>query len=382
MTGKGLLISSMIVMLTAYAAGCSTGEGARENDSSRLTEGSNPTLAVEHTSNYTLDATVMKVVGVYQLRITSDIRYSQKSAAGEMANGDGYLGLYVNGELVDKLVNNNPFQLQDLQEGSNTVKVVFTTNDGRETDLVKELSVEVPKAKDITLDQGTLRNESGKVLIKSVTLNKAGVAGHSTLGIVSQSGTVIVSDPNNVPAAKGLIKADVITTSHSHGDHMDTPFTQRNAEAGGTRFSVTKEETFKVKDVTITGIAGGHNSNYDPERPDNYIYVYEVDGITIANLADYGQDELTEEQIQKMGKVDIVILPMTDNTQPGFSVEKSIKAIRKLQPKIISPIHFSRDAIDDILGEFNITDRSEVEELTIDSEDIAAINGMKYVFLK
>lgn len=373
------LILTMFLVLVATAIGCSSTEGMKATNSVQNIADSTTTGVKDE---YTLDAKIMKVVGVYQLRISSDIKYSEKNENGEMVNGDGYFTLYVNDKQQDPVVNNSFVQLTGLEEGNNTVRVVFTTNDHQETNLVKELTVEIPKSKDILLDEETLRNISGKVMIKSVTLNKAGVAGHSSLGIVSKSGTTIVSDPNFMPVDKGLIKADIITTSHSHGDHVDNLYTQRNAEAGWTKFSVMKEENFTVKDVTVTGVGGGHNSNYDPLWPDNFIYIFEVDGIRIANLADMGQDELTEDQLQKIGKVDIAFLPMTDSTQVGFGVEKSVKIIQQLQPKIVSPIHYSKRGIDLILKETNIKDRSEVDVLTLDAEDIAALTETKYIFLK
>lgn len=383
---KPMLMTAAIVIWMAAVIGCSSSEGTGSAGNT-VTRNSGNSAAVMSAGSRMLDAKVLKAAGVHQLRISSDIQFSKPGTNGEMAGGDGYVALYVNGTKREPLLSNNAVLLEGLQEGNNTVRLIYTTNEHQETDLVKELTVEVPRAADIVVDKETLNNTSGKVMITSVTLNKAPDAGHTSLGIVSKSGTIIVSDPNNMPATKGLIKADAVTTSHTHGDHVDTKFMQRTREAGWATISSMKEESFTVKDIAVTGIAGGHNSDFDPANPDavpensNYIYLYEVDGVRIANFADYGQDELTEAQLEQLGRVDIALLPMSDNPRPGFTIDKSLRLIEQTKPKIISPIHYTQTAIDAILTELNITDRSEVDVLNIDAEDIAAIKGTKYIFL-
>lgn len=384
---KSVLMTASIIVLMAAVIGCSSAEGTGSGGNTVQTNSGN-SAAVMSAGGRMLDAKVLKAAGVHQLRISSDIQFSKPGENGEMAGGDGYVALYVNGDKREPLVSNNSVLLEGLQEGNNTIRLVYTTNEHQETDLVKELMVDVPKAADIVVDKETLNNTSGKVMITSVTLNKAPDAGHASLGIVSKSGTIIVSDPNNMPATKGLIKADAVTTSHTHGDHVDTKFMQRTREAGWATISSMKEESFTVKDIAVTGIAGGHNSDFDPADPDavpensNYIYLYEVDGVRIANFADYGQDELTEAQLEKLGRVDVAFLPISDNPRPGFTIDKSLRLIEQTKPKIIAPIHYTQTAIDAVLKELNITDRSEVDVINIDAEDIAAIKDMKYIFLK
>lgn len=242
---------------------------------------------------------------------------------------------------------------------------------------------EPPVEKATPIDTTTLANTSGKTLIKSITLNKNGDGGHTSIGIVSKGGTVVVADPNTMPTeTTGLIKADIVTISHDHSDHTDETYLAESKKAGEFKFSQQTVETFAVKDVVVTGVSSGHSSIFIPDAPSNVIYVYEVDGLRIAHMGDLAQNELTEEQLTQLGKLDVVFLPFSDVTENGFTPAKTVKVLQQLQPKIVSPLHFTPEAVETILTELGITERSEADELAVDKAELDQAKGMSYVFLK
>jgi hypothetical protein len=236
----------------------------------------------------------------------------------------------------------------------------------------------------IELDTQSLMNDSGKIMLKSYTLNKAGNAGHATIAIVSSSGSIVLADPNSIPHDKGFLKVDGITVSHGHPDHVDwdymQPYFDKKVEG---ILSYMKPDKLTVKDIQITGVAAAHTEDaIDEESPRDVIHLYEVDGVRIVHLGDVGQVELTEDQLAKLGKVDILFSNFSNLANYGFGTQKSITIIKQLKPAIVLPLHYEPEVIVEMQQALGINDISDMETLLVDKEDIAKITEMKYVFLK
>jgi L-ascorbate metabolism protein UlaG (beta-lactamase superfamily) len=176
-------------------------------------------------------------------------------------------------------------------------------------------------------------NNTGKTIISRANQD---MGYRTTYMIISKSGTVIVADPFRILDG---IKADVITSSHKDYDHNDAKFYAAN----DCKKSLYTVEKFSVKDVTVTGIASSHSGDdIDYANPSNVIYVFDVDGLRIAHMGDIAQSSLTPEQLQTLGRVDIVITIMEDQPYYGFSKEKSLAILKQLNPRVALPTHPDR----------------------------------------
>lgn len=235
----------------------------------------------------------------------------------------------------------------------------------------------------IELDTTFLKNDSGKTMIKLLTTSLE-TARHDSYAIVSSKGTVIVADPNLVPDSNGLIKADVVTVSHTHPDHSDpkflVPYLKKQIE--GSRVSRYKEETFTVNDIKVTGIPASHGSEFYPDNPTNMVYLFEVDGLRIAHFGDMAQTELTEDQLKALGQIDVAITAFSDAGSYGFSKDKTVRALEQLKPAIAMPGHYEPKTADYILEKLKIEDRTESDVLLVSREDIDSQNAWRYVLLK
>lgn len=241
-----------------------------------------------------------------------------------------------------------------------------------------------PKIEEHIMDTTTLKNDSGKTMIKLLTTSKE-TERHASYAIVSSKGTVIVADPNFVPSTKGLIKADIVTVSHMHSDHSDPQFLPPylKQEIEGSRVTRYTAESFTVKDVKVTGIPASHGSGpVDTERPTNVIYLFEVDGLRIAHFGDMAQDEITEEQLQTLGELDVSISAISNAGRYGFGSHKTIKALGQLKPAIVMPGHYEPETVETVLDELKIEDRTESDVLFISREDIDSQSDWRYVLLK
>ncbi|WEK54393.1 MAG: MBL fold metallo-hydrolase [Candidatus Cohnella colombiensis] len=227
------------------------------------------------------------------------------------------------------------------------------------------------------IDTETLKNTTGKTMIKSVT---AKFGNHMSFAIVSKEGTVIVADPNHISTENGLLQADIITSSFINHSHQDAAFNSYNPNA---RISEMKAETFTVKDITVTGVAASQSTDpIVPEAPTNVIYVYEVDGLRIAYIGGLGQDELTEDQLKELGKLDIVLDYF--NYAPSYNIKKdtTIKVMQQLNPRIIIPTEYKAKVVEEIVEALKIKDQREMDYLAVDKADIEAIKEPAYIFLK
>jgi len=162
----------------------------------------------------------------------------------------------------------------------------------------------------------------------------------------------IVIDPFD--EALGLrvpkLEADILLTTHSHSDH-------NNVKAvAGQPFLISGPGEYEVKEVYIQGIhslsaakpllAGDetksqrpwHDEKQGSQRGENTIYTIETEDLKLCHLGDFGQKELTEEQLEKIGEVDILMIPVGGVST--ISAKEATKVMSQIEPKIIIPMHY------------------------------------------
>jgi L-ascorbate metabolism protein UlaG (beta-lactamase superfamily) len=210
-----------------------------------------------------------------------------------------------------------------------------------------------------------LKNYTGKTIIQ--TVSKSTLTPTNSFIIISSEGTILVADPTLMPTPEELdLNPDVITVTHTHSDHIDPKFTD-NLEC---KKSIGKVESFDVNDIHIYSIGSSHRGNIiNKNKPNNVIYVFEVDGLRIAHMGDIGQDHLTIKQIEALGKIDVALMQFSNPFSGMFDSDKGFTLIEELKPQIIIPTHSnprSTRKIAKMLGKLVI-----VENLfTLEREDI------------
>jgi L-ascorbate metabolism protein UlaG (beta-lactamase superfamily) len=165
--------------------------------------------------------------------------------------------------------------------------------------------------------------------------------------IITSQGTQIITDPVAMGEYKipKDVEPDIVTVSHEHSDHNQVntvsgkPTVLRGLSSGGKDFASVDE---KIRDVKIYSVPSFHDSNQGQQRGKNAIFVFQFDGLKVAHLGDLGH-ELTTEQVEKIGAVDVVMIPV-GGTYTIFG-ETADKVISQLNPKmIVFPMHFKTGA--------------------------------------
>lgn len=146
--------------------------------------------------------------------------------------------------------------------------------------------------------------------------------------------TTLVTDPFSSDIGLRLPKtdADIVTVSHSHPDHNNV------GEVGGNPFVITGAGEYEIKGTSVVGVQSFHDDNGGAERGSNTLYNITLDSINIAHLGDLGQKELTQSQVEAIGNVDILLIPVGSVYTIDASLAAKITA--QLEPKIVIPMHY------------------------------------------
>jgi L-ascorbate metabolism protein UlaG (beta-lactamase superfamily) len=163
--------------------------------------------------------------------------------------------------------------------------------------------------------------------------------GLSCFLITSSKGIKIITDP--FLADKHVLHselkkepADVVTVSCGHYAHCNV------FAVGGIPYVYQITDPTEIKGIKFRGIASRHLtmkevSTADPA--DNVIMCFEVDGIKICHLGALGH-KLNDEQVKKIGKVDILMLPVGGvSTLPLADADE---VCNQLNPRVILPMHY------------------------------------------
>lgn len=249
-----------------------------------------------------------------------------------------------------------------------------TTSPLSVTPATSEQTPTVEPTDQIKFDSETLKNDTGKTLITCIGDGTT----HVSFAIVTSEGTVILTDP--VYTSKtGYYKADIITVSHKHADHYNQAYLDKMN--GFAKISISQVSDFTVNDAHVYGVLASHTSDLpNAEAPTNIINVYEVDGLRIAYMGSMGQDELSPDQLEKIGKVDIIFTVIANDPAYGPTTEKNIKIIEQLNPKIVLPTHYKEDILQKTIDYFGVNEVEYMSELVINKENLDA-DSMRFVFL-
>jgi len=127
--------------------------------------------------------------------------------------------------------------------------------------------------------------------------------------------------------------ADIAMVTHGHHDHNNVKALK------GDPFVVDGPGEYEVKGVFIQGIPSFHDDSEGKERGKNTIYVIEAEGIKFCHLGDLGQKQLTDEQLEKIDGVDILMIPVGGEYTINSSGAQKI--ISQIEPLVVIPMHYA-----------------------------------------
>lgn len=147
----------------------------------------------------------------------------------------------------------------------------------------------------------------------------------------------------------------------------------------GGHFDIFNPGEFDTKGVTVTGIP--------LKLDDRYINIFliEAEDIKVLNLTHISEFNLKEEELEELGEIDVLILPVGGNKV--LSAASASKVVNEIEPKIVIPSHYKMpglivdvDSVEKFIKEMG--GKSEkMEKLSIKKKDLPE-EGTKVVILE
>lgn len=154
-------------------------------------------------------------------------------------------------------------------------------------------------------------------------------------------------------------KADIVLKTHE--------FNSPNSKKDG-QFIVSSFGEYESKEVFIQAVP-----SLSLEKKNNIIFLIEAEGIRVCHLGLFGENDLSEEQLEAIGRVDILLVPIDGDKTINFKEAERI--IAKIEPKIVIPMAFKKKESLNVflkaMGEKEITSQ---EKLSISKKNISSEN--------
>jgi L-ascorbate metabolism protein UlaG (beta-lactamase superfamily) len=141
----------------------------------------------------------------------------------------------------------------------------------------------------------------------------------------------------NYPAVAG-VSADLLLVTHEHGDHNEV------GVIGGDPVTIRSTAgRFESPVGEVVAIASEHDDVAGTARGPNTIFRFELDGVRVCHLGDFGQRALRPEQRDAIGEVDVLFIPVGGG--PTIGGEGAADVVRAIAPRVVVPMHYRTPAV-------------------------------------
>lgn len=153
--------------------------------------------------------------------------------------------------------------------------------------------------------------------------------------VISTKKTQLVVDPKlSLVGLKDLPVKDAVEIA------TEPRFSLGDASA---KLSIDGPGEYEVGDASIKGISAIRHIDSETDERISTIYRLELGEVRLALLGNVSS-KLSEEQLEEIGVVDIVIIPVGGN---GYTLDATSAAtlVRQIDPRVVVPIHYADPAI-------------------------------------
>jgi L-ascorbate metabolism protein UlaG (beta-lactamase superfamily) len=112
-----------------------------------------------------------------------------------------------------------------------------------------------------------------------------------------------------------------------------------------------------------------------------------MEGLRVVHLGDLGQTELTDKQVENIGSVDVLLVPVGGQFTVNGSEAPAI--VNQIEPRVVIPMHYAQpglkvklDGVDVFLKEMGVKDIEAQDKLTIKKSALAEEGKTEVVVLK
>ncbi len=185
--------------------------------------------------------------------------------------------------------------------------------------------------------------------------------GHSSFKLEESTGTTIVTDPYfeaNVGYAMPEVSADIVTVSHSHGDHSAIKLVKGNPTV------INRVGAYEIGGVHILSRRTFHDNVKGAKRGENLVFKYRMDGVDLCHMGDIGED-CNAILVESLMPVNVLMIPIGGTYTVDAAEAKEY--VDKIMPDFVIPMHYKTKDCDmdiDKLSEFlNLFDDENIIEV-------------------
>lgn len=153
--------------------------------------------------------------------------------------------------------------------------------------------------------------------------------------VITTKKTQLAIDPKlSLVGLKDLATKDNVEVATEERFALKDPTAKLNVEGPGE---------YEIADVSIKGVRATRHLDTDADEPVSTIYRISVGDIRAAVIGNIAP-KLNEEQLEDIGVVDILFIPVGGN---GYTLDATSAAaiVRQIDPKAVIPIHYKDSAI-------------------------------------
>lgn len=212
--------------------------------------------------------------------------------------------------------------------------------------------------------------------------------GHSCFRLRGREG-IVLCDPydRSVGADIGRPTAHIVTVSHDHPDHSNIAAVKPMRER---LFTISGPGEYEVGGVMIAGVRTFHDKQKGAERGSNTAYVIHMDDVVFCHLGDLGH-ELTTHQIDEIGNVDVLFIPVGGDETIGPAEAASV--ISQIEPRVVIPMHYAMSEqrsfdmdlapLEKFVHEVGLKDAVAEEKVTLTSANLPSENEeTRFIIMK
>jgi L-ascorbate metabolism protein UlaG (beta-lactamase superfamily) len=158
--------------------------------------------------------------------------------------------------------------------------------------------------------------------------------GGNTLVIATKKATIVTDPKQSLVGLKNYPMKDAIEVA------TEARFAVTAKEA---RLNIEGPGEYGIANFDIKGIAAQRHLDTAADPKSATIYRIEANEIRIALLGNI-YEKLSEAQLEELGVVDILILPIGGN---GYTLDATgaTALVRSIDPKVVIPVHYADDAL-------------------------------------
>ncbi len=135
-----------------------------------------------------------------------------------------------------------------------------------------------------------------------------------------------------------------------------------------TGFLINGPGEYEIKGIAINGLYSFDNGSVDPN---NTVYLLEGEDLKICHLGFFKQQELKKEQLDELGEIDILLLPI------GTDPKKAVNIMSQIEPKIVIPMNYhvsglkeKVEKVDSFLKILGIKSTESLAKLSVKKKDL------------